>query len=147
MLNAIQQMRSQLTDTAMDTDNDRAITTTNTNVALNQLDELYETVNILANGSEALKDDTQRLNNELVDHQMKLQAVIENSSQVKAAVEEENPRLAETMTNLEVLQQELQSLKETVDAMQCVSYDGTLTWKIDRFQEKMSEYRFYSFAY
>ena len=110
-----------------------------TSFTLNQLDELNETINILANGSEALKGDIQQLNNELADHQMKLEKVVDNSSQVKASVEEDHPLLAGTKENLESLQRELQSLRESVDAKQRESYDGTLIWKISGFREKMSE--------
>jgi len=122
----------------MDTDNHQATTTTNNSFALNQLEELYETINILGNGAEILKDDVQRLNNELPEHETKLQALIENGSQVKVSVEEENAMLEGTMRNLEILHQDLKSLKEKVDDMQFESYDGTLTWRISNFQEKMS---------
>ncbi len=123
----------------MDTDDYRATTTTDNTFALNQVEELYETINILGNGAEALKDDAQRLNNELLEHERKLGELIENGSQVKVAVQEENAFLAGTMQNLEILHQDLKSLKEKVDEMQFLSYDGTLVWKIDKFQEKMSK--------
>jgi hypothetical protein len=43
--------------------------------------------------------------------------------------------------NQEILQQDVASLKQKVDDMQYVSYDGTLIWKISGFREKMSTFR------
>ncbi|CAF4555534.1 unnamed protein product, partial [Rotaria sp. Silwood2] len=40
-------------------------------------------------------------------------------------------------SNQEILQQDVASLKQKVDDMQYVSYDGTLIWKITNFHEKM----------
>ncbi|CAF4772212.1 unnamed protein product, partial [Rotaria sp. Silwood2] len=39
--------------------------------------------------------------------------------------------------NQEILQQDVASLKQKIDDMQYVSYDGTLIWKITSFLEKM----------
>ncbi|CAF4286818.1 unnamed protein product, partial [Rotaria sordida] len=41
--------------------------------------------------------------------------------------------------NQEILQQDVASLKQKVDDMQYVSYDGTLIWKITSLHEKMSK--------
>jgi chromosome segregation ATPase len=130
-------MKSQLTDA--DTDTAQTTTGIDDNFAMNQLEELYETISVLASGINTLNEDTQRLNTELVEHETKLQSLIENVSKVKIAVEEENALLERNTQNLGLLDKDLVSLQEKIDDMQYVSYDGTFTWKITNFQEKMSK--------
>jgi chromosome segregation ATPase len=137
-------MKSQLRDARttsnqMDTDTPQTTTTIDTNFAMNLLEGLYETISILGNGAQTLNEDAQKLNSELHEHEAKLQSLIENTSQVKVAVEEENVLLEGITRNMEMLNQDLMSLQERIDDMQCISYDGTLTWKITNFQEKMSK--------
>jgi hypothetical protein len=126
-------MKSQLRDaqtasTGMDTD-----------YGLTQMQELNEIILILGNGVEILNEDTQRLNNELVEQRMKLQNLLENFSKVKLADEETNVFLEGVKPNHEILNQELVSLTKKIDDMQHVSYDGTYTWKITKFQERMGK--------
>jgi len=78
-------MKSQLTSAQTTT-----TTSADDSFALNQLEELYETINILASGIQALNEDTERVNRELIIHQTQLQSLIENISQMKVAVEEEH---------------------------------------------------------
>ena len=130
---------AQMTSTQMDTDTPQTTTTIDNNFAMNQLEELYETIRILGNGAQTLNEDAERLNSELHEHETKLQSLIENASQVKVAVEEENALLEGIMRNVEILNQDLVSLQEKIDDMQHISYDGTFTWKITKFQEKMSK--------
>jgi SMC interacting uncharacterized protein involved in chromosome segregation len=135
-------MKSQLRDNQMDTDTHQTTTTTTTttnNFAMDQLEELYETVRILSNGAQTLNEDRQRLNSELLEHQTKLQSLTGNASQVQVAVEEENALLEGIKRNIEVLNQDVISLKEKIDDMQYISYDGTFTWEITNFQEKMGK--------
>ncbi len=146
ILNVIDKMKSQLRDARttsnqMDTDTPQTTTTIDTNFAMNLLEGLYETISILGNGAQTLNEDAQKLNSELHEHEAKLQSLIENTSQVKVAVEEENVLLEGITRNMELLNQDLMSLQERIDDMQYISYDGTLTWKIPNFQEKMSKQR------
>ncbi len=128
-----------MTSTQMDTDTSQTTTTIDSNFAMNQLEELYETINILGNGAKALNEDAERLNSELHEHETKLQSLIGKASEVKVAVEEENALLEGITRNLEILNQDLVSLQERIDDMQHTSYDGIFTWKITNFQEKMSK--------
>jgi SMC interacting uncharacterized protein involved in chromosome segregation len=131
-------MKSQLRDNQMDTDTHQTTKTTN-NFTMDQLEELYETVRILSNGAQTLNEDRQRLNSELLEHQTKLQSLTDNASQVQVAVEEENAALNRIKKDVETLSEDLFSLKEKIDDMQYISYDGTFTWKITNFQEKMGK--------
>jgi chromosome segregation ATPase len=135
-------MKSQLLDSQMDIDPSRTTTTTITTVsdpATAQVMELYETLNILTGGVEALNDDGQRLSNESLQSQIRLQALIEETSKVQLSVEESHGFLQGVKHNQDILSQDLTSLKEKINDMQYVSYDGTLVWKITNFQEKMSK--------
>ncbi len=129
-----------MTSTQMDTDTPQTTTTTmDNNFAVNQLEELYETISMLSRGTQTLNEDAERLNSDLLEHETKLQSLTENVSQVKVAVEEENALLEGITRNLEILNQDLVSLTEKIDDMQYISYDGTFTWKIPNLQEKMSK--------
>jgi len=131
---------AQMTSTQMDTDTSQRTTTTiDNNFAVNQLEELYQTINILSSGTQTLNEDAGRLNSDLLEHETKLRSLTENVSQVKVAVEEENALLEGITRNLGLLNQDLVSLTEKIDDVQYISYDGTFTWKITKVQEKMSK--------
>ena len=137
-------MRSQLRDgqmtsNEMDTDTPRTTTTIDNNFAINQLEELHETIRVLGSGVETLNADTQRLNTNLLEHQIKLQRLTENVTNVKLGIEEESVVLDGVGRNLDILNQDLTSLGEKIDDMQYVSYDGTFTWNITNFRTKMSK--------
>jgi chromosome segregation ATPase len=141
VIKVVRQMKSQLLDSQMEIDPSRTTTTTITTVsdpATAQVMELYETLNILTGGIEALNDDGQRLSNESFQSQIRLQALIEETSKVQISVEESHGFLQGVKHNQDILSQDLTSLKEKINDMQYVSYDGTLVWKITNFQEKMS---------
>ncbi|CAF3698366.1 unnamed protein product [Rotaria sp. Silwood1] len=132
-------MRSQLLDRHMNTDVARATSTTTSDPASAQLQELYEILNILTGGIETLNDDGQRLSSESLQCQIKLQKLAEDFSQVKLSIEESSSFLEGVKQNQEILNQDLASLKERINDMQYLSYDGTFVWKIANFQEKMSK--------
>ncbi|CAF4741457.1 unnamed protein product, partial [Rotaria sp. Silwood2] len=81
ILKVVRQMRSQLLDRQMNTDVARTTSATTSDPASAQLQELYETLNILAGGIETLNDDGQRLSNESLQCQIKLQKLAEDFSQ------------------------------------------------------------------
>ncbi|CAF1389685.1 unnamed protein product, partial [Rotaria sordida] len=79
----------------------------------------------------------QRLTNESLQCQIKLQKLAEEFSQVKLSAEESHGFLEGVKQNQDILNQDVESLKEIINDMQYVSYDGTFVWKITKFQEKM----------
>jgi chromosome segregation ATPase len=123
----------------MDTDAYRRTTEIDVNSTVNGLEELYETMSILASGSEALKKDVEGMKSELIEHENKLQSLAEDVSKLKFSVEQHNIYLKETQSHLDIFSRDLMLLEEKIDEMQHVSYDGTFTWKITNFQEKMSQ--------
>ncbi|CAF1476967.1 unnamed protein product [Rotaria sp. Silwood1] len=131
-------MRSQLLDTQMDTDAFRTTTAATGDAASAQVQELYETLNVLSGGIETLNDDGQRLSNVSLQCQIKLQTLVEGFLQIKLSVEESQSFLEGVKHNQDILNQDLASLKEKINDIEHVSYDGTFIWKITNFQEKMS---------
>jgi FtsZ-binding cell division protein ZapB len=112
------------------------ITATNENISV-QIQEVYETINILAGGIQTLNDDTQRLSGESIRLQSSVESLTNEFTSLKLSTQEQSAFLDGIRPNQESLQQDVASLKQTVDDMQYVSYDGTLIWKITSFREKM----------
>ncbi|CAF0993543.1 unnamed protein product [Adineta steineri] len=139
LLNAIHQMKLQFNDTQMDIDPSQTTTTTNPVIA--HLQEVHEFVNILSNGIETLNDDNQHFNNESPRVQIQLQTLAENILQVKQSIEESHSFLQGLKQNQDILGQDASSLKEKINDLQNVSYDGTFIWKITNVKEKMGDAR------
>ncbi|CAF4025181.1 unnamed protein product [Adineta steineri] len=113
---------------------------TTTNETMNsQMQEIYEAINILASGIQTLNDDTQRLSTDSVRLQSSVELLTQDFATLKLSVEEQGAFLDGIKPNQEILQQEVASLKQKIDDMQYVSYDGTLIWKITSFNEKMMD--------
>jgi chromosome segregation ATPase len=140
VLKVVQQMKSQLLSTQMDTDLPQTTTTAGvTNPATVQLQELYDTLNILSGGIETLNDDGQRLDNESLHCQIKLRTLAQDFSQIQLAVEETKSFLEGLKPNQDILRQDSASLKEKIEDMQYVSHDGSFIWKITNVREKMGK--------
>jgi TNF receptor-associated factor 2 len=114
------------------------ITTTNESMST-QVQEIYETINILASGIQTLNDDTQRLSSESIRLQTSIESLTQDFGTLKLSIQEQSAFLDGIKPNQEILQQDVASLKQRVDDMQYVSYDGTLIWKITNFREKMMD--------
>ncbi len=115
------------------------VTTTNETIST-QMQEIYETINVLAGGIQTLNDDTQRLSSESIRMQTSIESLTQDFATLKLSVQEQSAFLDGIKPNQEILQQDVASLKQKVDDMQYVSYDGTLIWKITNFREKMSKF-------
>ncbi|CAF4281872.1 unnamed protein product, partial [Rotaria sp. Silwood2] len=139
VIKVLRQTESQLLSTQMNTDVPQTTTARVDYPITTHLQESYETLSILCGGIETLNDDGQRLNNELLQCQIKLQTLAQDFSQVQLAVEETNSFVQGLKPNQDILHQDLVSLKQKIDDMQYVSYDGTFVWKITNFREKMTD--------
>jgi predicted nucleic acid-binding Zn-ribbon protein len=116
------------------------ITTTNENIS-SRTQEIYETISILASGIQALNDDIQRISNDSIRLKTSIESLTQDFASVKLSIQEQSAFLDGIKPNQEILQQDVASLKQTVDDMLYVSYDGTLIWKIPNFREKMSKFK------
>ena len=121
-------MRSQM-------DLDLPRTTTSTSTMSN--DQLNQTIDVLLGSIQVLNDDTQQLSSEALRTQYLLQYTSENLSKLKIAVDETNTFVEGLTPNQQVLQQDLDSLKQEIEDKQSVSYDGTLIWRITNVQKKL----------
>ena len=113
-------------------------TTSNENLSAQRL-KIYETINILANGVQTLNDDTQRLSNDSIRLQTSIEALTQDFNALKLSIQEQSAFIEGIKPNQEILQQDVASLKQRVEDMQYVSYDGTLIWKITGVHEKMGK--------
>ena len=105
-----------------------------------QIQEIYETINILASGIQTLNDDAERLSSESLRLSTSIEMLNQEVSTLKLGVQEQGAFLDDVKQNQEILQQDIASLKQKIDDMQYVSYDGTLIWRIANFNEKMSKF-------
>jgi chromosome segregation ATPase len=104
-----------------------------------QLQEIYETVNILAGAVEALNDDLQRLHSESISHQYARDPLTQDFSILKLSIQEHSTFLDGVKIDQEILQQDLVSMEQKVNDMKTSSYDGTFIWKIMNVQEKIGQ--------
>ncbi|CAF0921903.1 unnamed protein product [Rotaria sordida] len=137
ILKVVPQMLAQLNDRQMNIDFSQTATAGACNLATAQLEELYEMLNILIGGVETLTNDEQRLTNEALQMQITLTTLTEELSKIKLSIEESNTLWKGVNLNQDILNQDLSSLQEEINDLQCVSYDGILVWKITKFHEKM----------
>ncbi|CAF1145402.1 unnamed protein product [Rotaria sordida] len=68
-----------------------------------------------------------------------MESLTQEISSIKLSVEEQRAVLDGVQVNQEILQHDVALLKEKIDDMQYVSYDGILTWKVTNFHEKMMD--------
>ena len=113
---------------------------TTTHIMTDPLKELNETINTLSAGIEALHDDGQRISDEALQNRIQLQTLTEDITKVQLSVEESHGFLEGVKHNQDIVHQEATSLKEKINDMQHISYDGTFVWKITSFKEKMSKW-------
>ncbi|CAF1347485.1 unnamed protein product [Rotaria sp. Silwood1] len=114
-------------------------TTTNKNIN-KQMQRICETRNILPSGIQILNDDTQSLSSESSRLLSSIQSLAQHFSSIKFSIQEESSFLNGIKINQEILQQDIESLKQKIDNTQYVSYDGTFTWRITHIYEKMCKF-------
>ena len=103
------------------------------------MQEVYEAINVLASGIQTLNDDVQRLSSDSIRAQTSVESLTQDLAALQLGIHEQTAFMDGIKPNQEILHQDVASLKQKVDDLQYVSYDGTLVWKITSFHEKMSE--------
>ncbi len=104
-----------------------------------QLEEIYETVNILADGIAILNEDLQRLSTESIHYQNTLDPLKQDISTLKTSIQEQNTFLDGIKINQDILQQDLASFGQKMTDIKASSFDGTFIWKISNIQEKIGQ--------
>jgi len=103
----------------------------------NHLEEINETVNILSNGIETLDDDIRRLDIESGQCQNVLQPITNQFPILKKSIDEQNAFVDSMKPNQDNVERDISFMKQKLDEIKSVSYDGTYIWKITNVQEKM----------
>ena len=128
-----------LSDT-MDTDHFPQTTTSLVGTHNTSVEEVSDMIIALENGVDVLNEDAKRLSIET----NKLSNAIENLNNeynaLKLSIREQNTYLDGIKPKQDALQQEVSTLQQTIDDSQSISYDGTYTWRISGFREKMGEF-------
>ena len=104
-----------------------------------RLQEVRETIDTLVDGVQIMKEDEQRLNNELVQMHNQLDILIRNFEKLKLSVQEQNRAIDGSRSNYETLDEEVASLKQRTEDLHLVPYNGTLTWKVSNVRGKIGE--------
>jgi hypothetical protein len=94
---------------------------------------------VLTGGLQALNEDVQRLSSESLSLHNMLDVFTKDFAKRKLIIQEQNEFLDGLKRNQEILSQDVASIKQKIEDLQSVSYDGTYTWKISNFAEKMGE--------
>jgi hypothetical protein len=104
-----------------------------------QLKEADETVDVLTGGLQALVEDEQRLGSESLQLHNMLDVLTKDFAKLKLSIQEQNGYLDQLRPNQEILSQDVASIKQKIEDLQFVSYDGTYIWKITNFAERMGK--------
>ncbi|CAF4822901.1 unnamed protein product [Rotaria sp. Silwood1] len=103
------------------------------------LQQLFETTDILSGGINVLNDDIQRLYSESLHHQTSLRSLSEESSKLKIAIEETHSSIDAHQINQKILEESLNSLRQQVEDQKNSFTDGKLIWKITNVQQKIAD--------
>jgi hypothetical protein len=104
-----------------------------------KLQEICETVDIIVGGIQVLTEDAQRLSDESLRLYNEIDVLSRNLATIQISVQEQNGFLDGIKPNQDILNQDIASVKQKVEDMQFVSYDGSFIWKIPNVKEKMSK--------
>ncbi len=96
-------------------------------------------MNILSDGIAVLNDDVQRLSTESIRYQHALQPLTQDFSKLKISIQEQNSFLDAMKVTQEVLQQDIESMRQKVNDIKTCSCDGTFIWRITNVQEKIGQ--------
>ena len=89
--------------------------------------------------SSSTDTNAQRLKNEFGYIQNQLESLSRGLAALKLSIQEQNPYLDGLRPIQETLSQDLASTKQKIEDLQFVCYDGSYTWKISNFAQKMGK--------
>ncbi|CAF1403086.1 unnamed protein product [Adineta ricciae] len=129
-----------LSDT-MDIDHFPQTTTSLVETHNTPVEEMRDMIDVLENGVDALNEDAKRLSIETNKLSNAIEKLNNDYNALKLSIQEQNTYLDGIKPKQDALQQEVSTLQETIDGSQSISYDGTYTWRISGFREKMADAR------
>ena len=105
-----------------------------------QLEEIDETASVLYNSITVLKEDVQRVQNELISEKQKLDSITNEFSKLRISDQEQNSSVNNIQINQETCEQELTLIRQRMNEKKTWSCDGTLLWNIDNVQGKIGQH-------
>ena len=105
-----------------------------------QIEEINETGNTLCDSITVLNEDTQRVRNESISAEQKLDSLTKECSKWKISNQEQNTSLNSIQTSQEICEQQLISIQQELNERRTIWCDGTLIWIIDNLQEKVGQH-------
>ncbi len=124
---------------AMDVDNHPHTATSISGDVNTQLKEIVEKIDVLCGEIQAMNEAEQRLSSQSLSFQNMLDVSRKDFAKHQLSIQKKNEFLDGLKRNQEILFQDVASIKQKIEDLQFVSYDGTYTWKISNFAEKMGE--------
>ncbi|CAF3886203.1 unnamed protein product [Rotaria sp. Silwood2] len=103
------------------------------------LQQLFETMDIVISGLNVLNDDTQRLTSESFQYQRSIQSLSEDVFRLNTAIKETHSSINDHITSQQIIEEGLTSLQQQLDDQKNISHNGTLIWKITNIQQKIAD--------
>ncbi|CAF0863262.1 unnamed protein product [Adineta steineri] len=104
-----------------------------------QIGDLNETIQNLLIATGILNGDGQRIKNECMNDETKLDAIKENFGNMKKSVEEQNSLIDRIKTTFENFQKDNLAMQSKINNNNLSSHDGTHLWKITNINEKIED--------
>ncbi|CAF1463612.1 unnamed protein product [Didymodactylos carnosus] len=101
--------------------------------------QMYETLKILTSGIETLITDSTSLNNGYLQLKSSVDVYREEHLKLRKSEEEKNALISAVQLNQEILQQSLTDLKQTVENVEHISYNGTFIWRLENIAQHMAD--------
>ncbi|CAF2892518.1 unnamed protein product [Rotaria sp. Silwood2] len=101
------------------------------------LQQLFETMDIVISGLNVLNDDTQRLTSESFQYQRSIQSLSEDVFRLNTAIKETHSSINDHINSQQIIEEGLTSLQQQLDDQKNISHNGTLIWKITNIQQKI----------
>lgn len=132
---------SRETESGMDVDTLPHVTTVKSTslseTTVEHLQEVSETVDVLAFGMDALSGDAQRLSQHSAEIITQVDGLDRGLTALKSSVEEQSACIHGLQPTQEILSQDITSMRQSIEDTRQVSHDGTLMWKISNLPEKL----------
>ncbi|CAF1249014.1 unnamed protein product [Didymodactylos carnosus] len=104
-----------------------------------ELKKYYDILIVLTQSVRTLENDATRLSEELLHANNLIQAAQTELQQIKLYMNQKPTCLASIAESQAILQQELPNLKQKVNGIKFISYDGSLLWKITNVSSTVAD--------
>lgn len=116
---------------------DQAMESSSPNDELEQ--QIGERLTSLAEKVQKLNDETVDLSRDFLKLNELCQVSVQEVNNFQSAVSERSIAMSNLQPKQEIIQKEIEQLKQNFEENQYISTDGSLTWKVDRVAERMAD--------